>query len=80
MVALLENLNIYSYLELTPKTILIDTSSYSVTLNTDLSQSFKLLPIPVIELNKPNSPEKSLPTTAYLDLKLFPPIYDQHNQ
>ena len=80
MVALLENLNIYSYLELTPKTILIDTSSYSVTLNTDLSQSFKLLQIPVIELNKPSSPEKSLPTTAYLDLKLFPPISDQHNQ
>ncbi len=78
VVALLENLNIYSYLELTPNTILIDTSSFSVTLNTDLSQSFKLLPIPLTDSHKPADPDKSFPTTAYLDLKLFPPLSDHH--
>jgi hypothetical protein len=80
VVAHLENLNIYSYLELSPKTILIDTSSFRVTLNTDLSQSFKLLPIPLTESSKPASPDQSLPTTAYLDLKLFPPLSDHHQQ
>ena len=80
MVAHLENLNIYSYLELSPKTILIDTSSFRVTLNTDLSQSFKLLPIPLTDSNKPANPDQSLPTTAYLDLKLFPPLSDHQHQ
>ena len=73
-------MNIYSYLELTPKTILVDTSSLSVTLNTDLSQSFKLLPIPLTDSHNPANPDQSLPTTAYLDLKLFPPLSDHHNQ
>ena len=41
----LDEVNIFSYLELAPKTLMIDLDSYDIRINSDLTQSFKLLPV-----------------------------------
>ena len=37
IVGKLEELNIYSYLELTPKDLMVDTQIYEIRINSDLS-------------------------------------------